>query len=180
MRRRRYMYSGAVQVQQPEPRMNFVEAIFSFVFGDGDPNVQWEERRWQTVRFVVDIVTSWASPRTTVSVISTQTRSASTHMVASTRMVPPLPAAVMHCATTVAWRCHEARLALQGAAGRTLPTRTTSQKPADEQWLCIMQLGRIIAAKGGVVTAEEMAPYLDLPEVRKEPRQFSNSGPRTR
>jgi hypothetical protein len=30
--------------------MSFVESIFSFVFGDGDPNVDFEERRWQAVR----------------------------------------------------------------------------------------------------------------------------------
>lgn len=29
--------------------MNFFEAIFSYVFGDGDPNIGWEEERWQTV-----------------------------------------------------------------------------------------------------------------------------------
>ena len=29
--------------------MSFVESIFSFVFGDGDPNVDFEERRWQAV-----------------------------------------------------------------------------------------------------------------------------------
>lgn len=27
--------------------LNFVESIFSFVFGDGDPNMNWEERRWR-------------------------------------------------------------------------------------------------------------------------------------
>ncbi len=56
MRRRRMMYGGGYyggQVNvQDEGKMNFVEAIFSFVFGDGDPNVGWEERRWQTVRLV--------------------------------------------------------------------------------------------------------------------------------
>ena len=30
--------------------MSFVESIFSFVFGDGDPNAEFEERRWQMVR----------------------------------------------------------------------------------------------------------------------------------
>lgn len=35
--------------------------------------------------------------------------------------------------------------------------------------MAAVQLGRIIAAKGGVVTAEEMAPYLDLPPVRSLP-----------
>ena len=29
--------------------MSFVESIFSFVFGDGDPNAEFEERRWQMV-----------------------------------------------------------------------------------------------------------------------------------
>jgi len=29
--------------------MNFLEAIFSFLFGDGDPNANLEERRWQTI-----------------------------------------------------------------------------------------------------------------------------------
>jgi hypothetical protein len=50
MRRRRYAYGYQGNVmQQPEPKMNFFQAIFSFVFGDGDPNLDWEERRWQTV-----------------------------------------------------------------------------------------------------------------------------------
>jgi hypothetical protein len=51
MRRRRYAYGyQGNALQQPEPKMNFFQAIFSFVFGDGDPNLDWEERRWQTVR----------------------------------------------------------------------------------------------------------------------------------
>jgi hypothetical protein len=29
--------------------MNFFEAIFSFVFGDGDPNEDYEEKRWKLV-----------------------------------------------------------------------------------------------------------------------------------
>ncbi|NJL84826.1 MAG: hypothetical protein HC886_00730 [Leptolyngbyaceae cyanobacterium SM1_1_3] len=29
--------------------LNFFEAIFSFLFGDGDPNADLEERRWQTI-----------------------------------------------------------------------------------------------------------------------------------
>lgn len=50
MRRRRYAYGyQGNAMQQPEPKMNFFQAIFSFVFGDGDPNLDWEERRWQTV-----------------------------------------------------------------------------------------------------------------------------------
>ncbi len=29
--------------------MSFLEAVFSFVFGDGDPNEDFEERRWRAV-----------------------------------------------------------------------------------------------------------------------------------
>ncbi|KAI8474841.1 MAG: hypothetical protein J3K34DRAFT_517921 [Monoraphidium minutum] len=29
--------------------MNFVEAVFSWVFGDGDPNMSFEERRWRAL-----------------------------------------------------------------------------------------------------------------------------------
>jgi len=34
---------------EPEPEMNFLMAIFSFIFGDGNPNYDLEERRWQLV-----------------------------------------------------------------------------------------------------------------------------------
>ncbi len=33
--------------------MNFLEAIFSFLFGDGDPNYNLEERRWQAIGTVI-------------------------------------------------------------------------------------------------------------------------------
>jgi hypothetical protein len=32
-----------------EPQMSFPEAIFSFVFGDGDPNKQYDEQRWRAL-----------------------------------------------------------------------------------------------------------------------------------
>lgn len=35
------------------PRMNFLEAIFSFLFGDGNPNADLEERRWRTIGTVI-------------------------------------------------------------------------------------------------------------------------------
>eukprot|EP00899_Mesostigma_viride_P027196 jgi/Mesvir1/7661/Mv11421-RA.1 len=35
--------------QQGDEEMNFFEAVFSFVFGDGDPNYDFEERRWQQI-----------------------------------------------------------------------------------------------------------------------------------
>lgn len=34
-------------------RLNFLEAIFSFLFGDGDPNADLEERRWRTIGNVI-------------------------------------------------------------------------------------------------------------------------------
>ena len=33
--------------------MNFLEAIFSFLFGDGDPNANLEDRRWQAIGAVI-------------------------------------------------------------------------------------------------------------------------------
>lgn len=36
-----------------EHPMNFLEAIFSFLFGDGDPNRDLEARRWQTIGTVI-------------------------------------------------------------------------------------------------------------------------------
>ncbi|MDX2096331.1 MAG: hypothetical protein SFW36_01025 [Leptolyngbyaceae cyanobacterium bins.59] len=46
-RRRRHAYSSN------EPRMNFLEAVFSFIFGDGNPNADLEERRWRTIGAVI-------------------------------------------------------------------------------------------------------------------------------
>lgn len=45
MRRRRLR-------QENGQGMNFLEAIFSFVFGDGNPNESYEERRWRLVRHI--------------------------------------------------------------------------------------------------------------------------------
>jgi hypothetical protein len=38
---------------QSEQQLNFLEAIFSFLFGDGNPNANLEERRWQTIGTVI-------------------------------------------------------------------------------------------------------------------------------
>lgn len=35
-------------------KLNFLEAIFSFLFGDGDPNADLEARRWQTIGTVIN------------------------------------------------------------------------------------------------------------------------------
>lgn len=34
-------------------RMNFLESVFSFLFGDGNPNADLEERRWQAIATVI-------------------------------------------------------------------------------------------------------------------------------
>ena len=55
--RRRYpnrptgRYNGRVAANGE--RLNFLEAIFSFLFGDGDPNADLEERRWRTIGNVI-------------------------------------------------------------------------------------------------------------------------------
>lgn len=37
----------------PDQQMSFLESIFSYVFGDGDPNLDYEEQRWRVVgRFI--------------------------------------------------------------------------------------------------------------------------------
>jgi flagellar basal body-associated protein FliL len=45
-RRRNRLSSGQQQ-------MNFLEAVFSFLFGDGNPNAELEEQRWQTIAAVI-------------------------------------------------------------------------------------------------------------------------------
>ncbi|GAC1494208.1 MAG: hypothetical protein NVS2B14_07660 [Chamaesiphon sp.] len=38
---------------QENRQMNFLEAVFSFLFGDGNPNADLEERRWQDIATVI-------------------------------------------------------------------------------------------------------------------------------
>ena len=38
---------------QSGQKLNFLEAIFSFLFGDGDPNADLEERRWRSIGTVI-------------------------------------------------------------------------------------------------------------------------------
>lgn len=53
-RRRQHGYSGrTAPVRRPGEKLNFFEAIFSFLFGDGDPNADLEERRWRTIGNVI-------------------------------------------------------------------------------------------------------------------------------
>lgn len=49
-------YSDRYQRRQmagEEKQMNFLEAIFSFLFGDGNPNANLEDRRWQDIATVI-------------------------------------------------------------------------------------------------------------------------------
>jgi hypothetical protein len=39
--------------RRPESELNFFEAVFSFLFGDGNPNANLEERRWQEIATVI-------------------------------------------------------------------------------------------------------------------------------
>lgn len=57
-RRRRYYSmphtrSGRSAPRQPESEMGLLEAIFSFLFGDGNPNANLEERRWREIAAVI-------------------------------------------------------------------------------------------------------------------------------
>ncbi|MGB3767351.1 MAG: hypothetical protein WA947_12400 [Phormidesmis sp.] len=55
--RRRYPNRAAGRSVGRSPqggdRLNFLEAIFSFLFGDGDPNADLEERRWRTIGNII-------------------------------------------------------------------------------------------------------------------------------
>lgn len=39
--------------RREKPQLNFLEAVFSFLFGDGNPNANLEERRWQEIATVI-------------------------------------------------------------------------------------------------------------------------------
>ncbi len=39
--------------EREQNQLNFFEAIFSFLFGDGNPNADLEERRWQQIAIVI-------------------------------------------------------------------------------------------------------------------------------
>lgn len=42
-------YSSPNRHQRSSEEMNFLEAIFSFLFGDGNPNAHLEQRRWRAI-----------------------------------------------------------------------------------------------------------------------------------
>ncbi|MFM7439733.1 MAG: hypothetical protein ACKO2V_14220, partial [Snowella sp.] len=39
--------------QKSKSQMNFLESVFSFLFGDGNPNYNLEEKRWQDIGAVI-------------------------------------------------------------------------------------------------------------------------------
>ncbi|MEM8506163.1 MAG: hypothetical protein AAF716_23810, partial [Cyanobacteria bacterium P01_D01_bin.1] len=45
--------SGRGRSNQSSEKLPFLEAVFSFLFGDGDPNEDLEERRWQAIGSVI-------------------------------------------------------------------------------------------------------------------------------
>ncbi|AFY76829.1 MAG: hypothetical protein IGR93_06650 [Hydrococcus sp. C42_A2020_068] len=51
--RDRYRQQSADNASESRKQMNFLEAIFSFLFGDGNPNFNLEERRWQQIGTVI-------------------------------------------------------------------------------------------------------------------------------
>lgn len=50
---RRYQRSLSSSSREKENQLNFLESIYSFLFGDGNPNPQLEERRWQNIAGVI-------------------------------------------------------------------------------------------------------------------------------
>jgi hypothetical protein len=51
--RDRYRQRPAASASESRKQMNFLEAVFSFLFGDGNPNFNLEERRWQEIGTVI-------------------------------------------------------------------------------------------------------------------------------
>ncbi|MGC9502804.1 hypothetical protein [Baaleninema sp.] len=51
--RSRMRRSQASTNPENESELNFLEAVFSFLFGDGNPNADLEERRWQDIATVI-------------------------------------------------------------------------------------------------------------------------------
>ncbi|TVQ21430.1 MAG: hypothetical protein EA367_05955 [Leptolyngbya sp. DLM2.Bin15] len=44
---------GRSRSPKSDSEMNFLESVFSFLFGDGNPNADLEERRWQAIATVI-------------------------------------------------------------------------------------------------------------------------------
>ena len=48
-----YRSHGSGRRQREKSELNFLEAVFSFLFGDGNPNANLEERRWQEIATII-------------------------------------------------------------------------------------------------------------------------------
>ncbi|WP_414625295.1 hypothetical protein [Calothrix sp. CCY 0018] len=48
-----YRSHGSGRRQREKSDLNFLEAVFSFLFGDGNPNANLQERRWQEIATVI-------------------------------------------------------------------------------------------------------------------------------
>ncbi|MDX2243665.1 MAG: hypothetical protein NW224_23540 [Leptolyngbyaceae cyanobacterium bins.302] len=46
-------YESRRRRSDEKPSMNFLESVFSFLFGDGNPNADLEERRWRAIGTVI-------------------------------------------------------------------------------------------------------------------------------
>jgi hypothetical protein len=51
--RRQYQRHYSNTASESRKQMNFLEAIYSFLFGDGNPNLNLEDRRWQEIGTVI-------------------------------------------------------------------------------------------------------------------------------
>jgi len=48
-----WLFEPNYKRKNPSRKMNFLESVFSFLFGDGDPNADLEQRRWNTIATVI-------------------------------------------------------------------------------------------------------------------------------
>ncbi|XZO01107.1 MAG: hypothetical protein ACM65L_21765 [Microcoleus sp.] len=46
-------YQRRSRLTSQKPEMNFLEAVFSFLFGDGNPNYNLEDRKWSSIAAVI-------------------------------------------------------------------------------------------------------------------------------
>ena len=116
--------------------MGFLESIFSFVFGDGNPNLDFEERRWKLV---------CSLPRCSGCLgkqHDVQRHSRLSKFSQLCGLQSGLQAALCCSAPSQASTCSSLCRATNGTLGA-------------------LQVGELISRSGGVVTAEQLAPYLD-------------------
>jgi hypothetical protein len=46
-------YTDSIEAEQPKKELNFLGAVFSFLFGEANPNAHLEELRWQSIAQVI-------------------------------------------------------------------------------------------------------------------------------